>query len=52
MAIATHDSSINVYDIEIDGSNFENDVMRLFSELRPQWKRDEIQTKVSQGTFY
>ena len=47
MAKQTQDPPIKFYDITIDASDVENDAMKLFDVLRPQWTRDKIKTKVS-----
>ena len=46
MAKSTQEIPIKFYDITIDASDFENDVMRLFGELRPQWTREEMKNEV------
>ena len=50
MAKSTQEIPIKFYDITIDASDFENDVMRLFGELRPQWTRKEMRNEV--GDFF
>ena len=43
---------ITFYDITVDVEDFDNDVMKLFNELRPNWKREDVKSKVccSKGT--
>ena len=37
---------ITFYDVTIDAEDFDNDVMKLFNELRPEWKKEDIISKV------
>ena len=47
MAKSAQEIPIEFYDITIDAADFENDVMRLFNELRPQWTSENMKNEVS-----
>ena len=44
--------TIPFYGIAIDADDFDNEVMKLFNELRPEWKKEDIVSKVSWHTMY
>ena len=39
-------SPIPFYDITIDADDFDNEVMKLFNGLRPEWKKEDMISKV------
>ena len=39
-------SPIPFYDITIDTDDFDNEVMKLLNDLRPEWKKEDIISKV------